>query len=93
MPKKSGIQFMTEFVQDYLAGNSDRLTWDLDFNHYLIQNYPKMERENSDMAECFYFYLAEQGFDRGQGLPDTEHKKLIRKQFNQFNAAMRDGFC
>ncbi|GHU94610.1 hypothetical protein FACS1894208_05990 [Clostridia bacterium] len=50
---------MIEFVQDYLDGEDNRLDWNLDFNHYLIQHYPKMERENLDVAECFAFYLAE----------------------------------
>jgi hypothetical protein len=93
MPKKSGAAFMMNFVQEYLDGDIDRLSWDLDFNHYLIEQYSKMERENIDLAECFNFYLAEQGFDQGTSLPDDKHKKLIRKQFNEFNAAMRDGFC
>jgi len=93
MPKKSGSAFMMNFVQEYLDGDMDRLGWDLDFNHYLIEHYPKMVRENIDLAECFNFYLAEQGFDQGASLPDDKHKKLIRKQFNEFKAAMRDGFC
>jgi len=50
-----------------------------------------MERENRDLAECFNFYLAEEGFDRTKGLSDAQHKKLIRSQFNEFEAAMHDG--
>jgi hypothetical protein len=64
----------------------------LDFIHYLIKHYPSMERKNRDLAECFNFYLAEQGFDQGQGLSDSVHKKLIRRQFKEFKSAMRDGF-
>jgi hypothetical protein len=88
----SGTDFMMTFVQNYLDGEMDRLGWDLDFNHYLIQHYKSMERKSRDLAECFYFYLAEQGFDQGQGLSDSDHKKLIRRQFKEFKAAMRDGF-
>lgn len=91
MPKKSGLNFMTAFVQEYLDGEMDRLSFDLDFNYYLIQNYPKMERENREIAECFCFYLADGGLDQAIDLDDKEHKKLIRKQWSQFNAAMRDG--
>ena len=83
---------MVAFVEDYLEGRTDRLGWDLDFTHYLIQHYPKMERENSDAAECFNFYLAEQGFDEGVGLPDDEHKVLIQNQYDAFKDARRDGF-
>lgn len=67
--------------------------WDLDFSHNLIRQYPKMERENADAAECFNFYLAEQGFDEGLGLNDDEHKSLIREQLELFFEACRDGFC
>ena len=91
MPRKSGLKFMMEFVQGYLDGERSRLDWDLDFNHYLIQNYPKMEKENSELADCFYFYLVEQGFDQGEDLSDAQHKKLIKKQFAEFESAMNDG--
>jgi hypothetical protein len=92
MPKKSGTKFMMAFVQEYLDGEMDRLGFDLDFIHYLIKHYPKMEREDSDLAECFNIYLAEQGYDLAQGLTDAQHKKLIRKQYNEFLSAMQDGF-
>ena len=83
---------MMSFVRKYLGGELERLDWDLDFNHYLIENYPKMERENCDLAECFNFYLAEEGFDRAEGLPDKEHKAFIRKQFKKLEEVIRDGF-
>jgi hypothetical protein len=82
---------MLAFVQEYLDGDMDRMGFDLDFNHYLIKHYPSMERANRDLAECFNFYLAEEGFDQALTLDDTEHKKLIRKQWREFKAAMRDG--
>ena len=92
MPRKSASKLMMEFVQDYIDGTNERLDFDLDFYYRLKQYYPKMERENPDMAECFLFYLAEQGFDKSQGLSDAKHKKLIREQFGEFLSAMRDGF-
>jgi len=91
MPRqKTGMAFMMEFVQEYLDGTLERLDWDLDFIHYLIKHYPKMERENADLADCFNFYLAEQGFDRAKGLPDAEHRKVIQRQFDGFKSVMRD---
>jgi hypothetical protein len=91
MAKAKSTEFMFEFVQDYLDGKSERLDFDLDFNHYLIQHYPKMERENPYIADCFSFYLSEEGQDRSEGLSDAEHKKLIRRQFKEFKSALRDG--
>jgi hypothetical protein len=91
--KNSGTKYMMEFVQEYLDGKMDRLWFDQDFIHYLIECYPKMERENANLAECFNFYLAEEGFDQAKGLSDAAHKKLIRQQFNELKAVIRDGFC
>ena len=82
---------MMEFVREYLDGERSRMDFDLDFSHSLMMHYPKMERENHDLAECFCFYLAEEGLDRTEGLSDAQHKKLIKKQFSEFESAMRDG--
>ena len=46
----------------------------------LIRHYAKMERENPDLAECFNFYLAEDGFDKAVGLSDDRYRKLFKKQ-------------
>jgi len=83
---------MISFVQEYLDGKNERYFFDLDFNHYLIEHYPGMERFNPDLAECFVFYLSEEGFDRSESLSDSDHKKLIRRQFKKFFDAMRDRF-
>jgi len=82
---------MIEFVQDYLSGATTRLDFDLDFIYCLKQNYAKMERANPDLAECFLFYLAEEGYEKSEGLSDKEHKRLICRQFNEFMSAMNDG--
>jgi hypothetical protein len=92
MPRKSGTEFMMDYIRGYLDGEMDRMGFDLDFNHYLIKHYPSMERKDRDLAECFNYYLAEQGFDRSDGLSDIEHKRLIRRQWKEFLAVMRDGF-
>lgn len=92
MPRqKSGLAFMMEFVQKYLDGTLSRLDFDLDFNDHLKQHFRKMERETGELADCFAFYLAEEGYDMAQDLSDADHKKLIRKQFKEFKAAMSDG--
>jgi len=91
MPRKSAFRFMIEFIQEYLDGKNERLFFDLDFNHYLNQNYVKMEKENPDLAECFVFYLAERGFDQTKGLSDAAHREHISQQFDKFKSAMSDG--
>jgi hypothetical protein len=88
---KTGLDFMMEFVQEYLNGEKDRMIFDIDFDHYLIENYPEMERIDPEMAECFAFYLSEEGIDRTEGLSDSQHKTLIRRQFKAFSKALKDG--
>lgn len=89
--RKSNAELMFAFVQEYLDGQMSRMSFDLDFDHYLIQYYPAMERLNPDMAGCFAYYLSEQGIDVSDGLSDTQHKQLIRKQWKEFTAALSDG--
>jgi hypothetical protein len=80
-----------DFVKEYLDGEMDRIDFELDFNYYLIENYPAMEREDSGFADCFLYYISEEGFDRGGGLGDGEHKQLIRRQWDELHSAIRDG--
>jgi hypothetical protein len=88
MANKKNTKFMLDFVQDYLDGKNSRIDWDMDFIHYLIECYPKMEQENSGLADCFDFYFAEDRFEQAQKLSDAEHKGFIRKQFEDFNDAL-----
>ena len=81
---------MMNFVKDYIDGKMERMGFDLDFNYYLIQHYPRIEYENSDIAECFYFYLSQEDFDQAENLTDDEHKKLIRRQWRKFNAVIKN---
>jgi uncharacterized membrane protein YccC len=82
---------MFDFVLEYLNGDMERMFFDLDFNHYLIQYYPAMERQDSEMAECFFFYLAERGVDVSEHLSDEQRRQLIQRHWDQFNDAINDG--
>jgi hypothetical protein len=84
--------FLINFVRGYLDGENSRLDLDLDYDHYLSEHYPQMERENPALAECFAFYLGGDEIDQARELSDSECKKIVRKQFNKFMAAWKDGF-
>ncbi|AMC93659.1 hypothetical protein AOC36_06565 [Erysipelothrix larvae] len=81
---KSNSKYMYSFVLDYLVGNKDRMDFDLDFNYYLIKHFPAMHRRNEYEADCFAYYLEEEGYDVSENLSDTQHKALIKKQWKQF---------
>ncbi len=54
--------------------------------------YKKMVREDRSYAEYFYDMLSEYGVDVGDGLSDTEFKKLIRRQYKKVKGIAEDGF-
>ena len=89
--KKSAFWPMVDFVNQYLEGEMDRLEFDLDFICNLEENYPKMQKENRELAEFFHFRFAERGLDRADGLCDDKHKDLIEDQWDDFVDAMENG--
>jgi len=74
-----------------LDGGLERWEFDLSFSDYLDKHYSKMERTFGELADCFHFYLFEEGVDQADGLSDAEHKKLIRKQLGEFKSVLEDG--
>ena len=90
--KSPNIDFMMEYVEDYIEGRMERWAFDLDFDHHIITRYEKMERENSEYAEAFGFYISTCGVDCGDNLSDADHKKLIRKQYKELLSVAADGF-
>jgi len=83
---------MMELVKNYLSGKTPRYIFELDFQTEILARYKKMVREDSDYAEYFYDLLSEEGVDAGDGLSDTEFKKLIRKQYNKVKTVADEGF-
>ena len=90
--KSPNIDFMMEYVKDYLDGRMERWAFDLDFDHHIITRYEKMENENPEYAEAYGYYISECGVDRGDDLSDADHKKLLRKQYKQLLDLVDDGF-
>ena len=82
---------MIDYVKDFIEGRMERWEFDIDYSAYMIEHYPKMERENPQLADCFVYYIDEQGFEAGEGLSDNKYKQLIKKRFNQFMSVFDDG--
>ncbi len=47
------IAFMMNFVCDFIDERMDRLSFDLDFDHYLNEKYDGMYKEDPEVAEVF----------------------------------------
>lgn len=45
--------FMIEFISDFVNGKIERLFFDLDYSHYVIEHFPYMENENVRIARKF----------------------------------------
>lgn len=86
------IDYMMELVRNYLSGKTPRYIFELDFQSEILSRYKKMAREDRDFAEYFYDLLSEEGVDVGDGLSDTEFKKLMRKQYNKVKSVADEGF-
>jgi hypothetical protein len=82
---------MIDYVKDFIEGRMERWEFDLDYSANMIEHYPRMERENPQLADCFVCYIDEQGFEAGQDLPDGKYKALIKKRFKQFMSVFDDG--
>jgi hypothetical protein len=82
---------MIDYVKDFIEGRIERWEFDLDYPAYIIEHFPRMERENPHLADCFACYIDERGFEVGEGLPDNKYKELIKKRFEQFMSVFDDG--
>jgi hypothetical protein len=82
---------MMSFVNDYIEGRMDRISFDLDFSHILSLHYRKMKREHSDLADAFVYYIEEKGLDNSQNLTDISHKRLMKKCYKEFVSIFDDG--
>lgn len=69
-------------VKRYLFGETDAISFRLDFPHEVTQRYKSMIREDPEYAEKIYYYLVENGTDRFDELSDDDFRQLIQKQYD-----------
>jgi hypothetical protein len=88
----ANIDYMMDMVKIFLSGKTPRYIFELNFQTEILARYKKMARENREYAELFYDLISEGGVDAGDGLSDTEFKRLIQKQYNEVKSIAADGF-
>ena len=81
--KTPNIDFMMDYVNDFLEGRLDRFFFELDFDHNLMTHFAKMKREDPEYAEAFAYYISDFGVDCGNALTDDEYKELIQRQYDE----------
>jgi len=45
--------FMVDFISDFVDGKMSRYNFELDYSGYMIEHFPKMEREDYHLARKF----------------------------------------
>ncbi len=80
--RRTNINAVLNMVREFLDGEMDSISFQLDFPYEIEQRYRKMVREDSDFADMIYFYLVEQGVDLAGEMSDTDFKKLIQRQYD-----------
>ena len=67
------IAFMMNFVCEFIDEKMDRLSFELDFNHYLNEKYDGMYRENPEAAEVFALQIGDV-VDHSDHMTDDEFR-------------------
>jgi hypothetical protein len=80
--RRTNINAVLNMVREFLDGEMDSISFQLDFPYEIEQRYRKMVREDSDFADMIYCYLVEQGVDLAGEMSDTDFKKLIQRQYD-----------
>ena len=80
--RRTNINAVLNMVREFLDGEMDSISFQLDFPYEIEQRYRKMVREDSDFADMIYFYLVEQGVDLAGEMSDTDFKNLIQRQYD-----------
>ena len=80
---KPSINYMMDYVRDYLDGKCRRFVFELDFKFNLMELWEEMCEEDINHARAFKYYMSDKGFEVGDELSDNEYKELIQRQFNK----------
>ena len=90
--RKPNIDFMMEYVEDYISGRTERMFFDMDLYYHFNRRFDKMYREDSDIAESFNYYILECGSDVSDGLSDAKYKQLLKRQYKKLTTLIEEGF-
>jgi predicted ATPase len=85
MKFKEHTEFMIDFISNFINGKTSRYFFDLDYCARVIEHFPYMERENSEIAERFADTVDE-AYERASAscLSDEEFRIEISKAFDKW---------
>lgn len=69
-------------TKSYLDGETDSMTYNLDFPYEVETRYKKLLKENKELAELIYDCLVEDGVNLYEDLTEKEFKEKITKEYD-----------
>ena len=88
----TNIEFMMNFVADFIEGNLLRPNFDEKFIVLIRERFLKMKNESSNFTDDFCFYMVDCGYDSNVKLPDGPYRKRMRMRYNQLLEATGNHF-
>jgi len=75
--------FMLDFVREFACGTMSVFDFELDYDGFVIEHFPGMEKENASFSKRFAAVIdSKVEFARTQHLSDEEFRSLILVGFN-----------
>ena len=88
----TNINYVMGMTKSFLDGETNSMSYFLDFPYEVETRYRKMGRENREYADLILECLVEEGTDKFNELSDAQFKRLIRKQYKYIKDVASDGF-
>ena len=70
--------FMLGFVRDFIEGRMELWEFELDYDGYINEHFPRMERENPSLARRFAAVIDDSvEHARARNLSDSQFRELV----------------
>ncbi|MDW7658166.1 MAG: hypothetical protein SCM11_13440 [Bacillota bacterium] len=95
MPSTKNIDYMMQMTHDFITGEINPISYDLDFSYEIELRFKAMRREHRELADLIYDRLYEDGIAKmhEENLSGEAFKKLIEKQYQDILSIIEEGFC
>jgi len=80
---QSKIDYMLEFIKDYIDDKKTRSAFKSNFSYQYSQCLVKMRSEDKSFTEAMGYYILDTGINVGGHLSEGAFKALIRLRYNE----------
>ena len=83
------IDYMLSLARDYIEGNGNPLTFELDYGYELEKRYDAMVKEDSRVAELIFDHLVREGSDYATSESGDALRARIKRQYEYVMSVSR----